>query len=304
MVYDVLIIGGGTSGLTAAIYLLRAGKKVLVLEKGAFGGQIAFSPKVENYPGLPTMSGSDFADRLLSQVMEMGGEVDVAEIVELLDCDGIKEAKDSDGQSYRGRAVVLATGARHRRLGIEGEGEIEGICYCAVCDGDFYRDRNIAVVGGGNSALQEALFLSEICQQVTLVQNLPYLTGEGSLQKKVAEKSNIKVVVGRVVKEFIHANEVLCGVRICAEDGSNTQDLQLDGLFVSIGLEPQNECFQGLADLDEQGYFLSDENCMTKTPGVFVAGDCRQKQVRQLTTAAGDGSVAAVVAARYLNECL
>ena len=300
--YDVIVIGGGPAGMTAALYALRNGKTALVIEKAGFGGQITHSPKVENYPGTLSMSGNEFADRTLDQILHQGAEIEIETVVSLRDEGDKKVVVTEEGGEYEGKTVVIATGVKHRMLGLEGEDELvgEGISFCAVCDGDFYTGRKVCVAGGGNSALQEAMLLSEKCSEVIMLQDLPYFTGEGRLQDVLFSRPNVKKRTGVKITSLITEGGELRGVRISGEDGE--EEISCDGLFVAIGLIPENEPFRDFADLNGWGYFDSDERCLTKTPGVFVAGDCRSKGVRQLTTAVADGATAALAACRYINE--
>ena len=300
--YDVIVIGGGPAGMTAALYALRNGKTALVIEKAGFGGQITHSPKVENYPGTRSMSGNEFADRTLDQILHQGAEIEIETVVSLRDEGDKKVVVTEEGGEYEGKTVVIATGVKHRMLGLEGEDELvgEGISFCAVCDGDFYAGRKVCVAGGGNSALQEAMLLSEKCSEVIMLQDLPYFTGEGRLQDVLFSRPNVKKRTGVKITSLITEGGELRGVRISGEDGE--EEISCDGLFVAIGLIPENEPFRDFADLNGWGYFDSDERCLTKTPGVFVAGDCRSKGVRQLTTAVADGATAALAACRYINE--
>lgn len=306
--YDIIVVGAGCAGLTAALYARRAEKSVLVIEKGSFGGQITFSPKVENYPGIKQMSGNEFADMLVEQVLEQGAEIELGEVCKISvgSSDGgsidKKTVFTSDEGSYTARAVILATGARHRRLGVEGEEALigHGISFCAVCDGAFYKGLEVAVIGGGNSALQEALLLSEGCKKVTLVQNLDFFTGETKLLDALHAKENVEYITGTTVSGFESTGGELHALKLKKSDGA-LSTLAVDGAFVAIGLEPDNKNFAGVADIDDHGYFDCDESCLTVTPGVFIAGDCRRKKIRQLTTAASDGSVAALAACRYID---
>ena len=300
--YDVIVIGGGPAGMTAALYALRNGKTALVIEKAGFGGQITHSPKVENYPGTLSMSGNEFADRTLDQILHQGAEIEIETVVSLRDEGDKKVVVTEEGGEYEGKTVVIATGVKHRMLGLDGEDELvgEGISFCAVCDGDFYAGRKVCVAGGGNSALQEAILLSEKCIEVIMLQDLPYFTGEGRLQDVLFSRPNVKKRTGVKITSLITEGGELRGVRISGEDGE--EEISCDGLFVAIGLIPENEPFRDFADLNGWGYFDSDERCLTKTPGVFVAGDCRSKGVRQLTTAVADGATAALAACRYINE--
>ena len=298
--YDIIVIGGGPAGLTAAIYARRANKSVLVIEKGSFGGQITFSPKVENIPGFAEVTGNEFAEKLVEQALGLDAEVECAEVLEIKQGD-VKTVVTDSGE-FEARTVIIATGAKHRMLGLPREEEFvgEGISFCAVCDGAFYAGRDVAVIGGGNSALQEAILLSDLAQKVYLVQNLDFLTGEQKLQEKIAEKENIEVVLGHTVKTIL-GDTTLTGIMI-ADSSGNEKQLDIDGMFVAIGLIPQNEAFANIINLDERGYVTSDENCLTNSDGIFVAGDCRTKKIRQVATAAADGAIAALAACDYLDK--
>ena len=301
--YDIIIVGAGPAGLTAAIYARRAEKSVLLIEKGAFGGQITFSPKVENYPGFPSLSGNELADHFVEQALGLGADVEIETVTALEDCGTHKVVHTEDGNTYEGKAVIIAAGAKHRHLGLPNE-DIhlgEGISFCAVCDGAFYKGKTVALVGGGNSALQEAILLSEGCEKVYVVQNLDFLTGEQALQDILAKRTNVEVILGTVV-EALPAAAPLKSVTLRRVADDHVYDLTIDGLFVAIGLEPENTPFANLAALDERGYIDAGEDCLTATPGVFVAGDCRRKAVRQVTTATGDGAVAAIAACRYIDS--
>ena len=299
--YDVIVVGGGPAGMTAALYAQRNGKSALVIEKGGFGGQITHSPKVENYPGTLTMSGNEFADKTLEQILAQGAEIEIAAVTEVRDCGDKKIVVTEDGGEFEGRTVIIATGVKHRMLGLPGEEELvgEGISFCAVCDGDFYAGKKVCVAGGGNSALQEAILLSEKCSEVVMLQDLDFFTGEPRLQEVLFSRPNVTKHTGVKITGLVVDDGALQGVNIASKDGEDFIDC--DGLFVAIGLIPENEPYKALADLNSWGYFDSDERCLTKTPGVFVAGDCRSKGVRQLTTAVADGATAALAACRYIN---
>ncbi len=300
MKYDIIVIGAGPAGMTAALYAARADRQVLLLEKESFGGQVVFSPKIENYPGFLQMSGNDFADKLIEQVLEQGVTVELDEAVEIRD-GAIKTVVCASGAAFECGAVIIATGSRHRMLGLENEESFvgNGISFCAVCDGAFYQGQNVAVIGGGNSALQEAVLLSDLCNKVTIVQNLDYLTGEGKLISLLAGRENVEYIYGATVEKFLGSDE-LTGL-ILDQKGTKVR-LDVDGVFVAIGQVPVNDAFAPVAELDARGYVVAGEDCLTKTPGVFVAGDCRTKSIRQITTACGDGAVAAMTACRYLGE--
>ena len=294
--YDIIVVGGGAAGMTAALYALRNGKSALVIEKNGFGGQITHSPKVENFPGTLQMSGNEFADKMLDQILAQGAEIEFENVISVEDHGDKKVVKTEEGGVYEASAVVLATGVKHRMLGIEGEDELvgEGISFCAVCDGDFYTGRRVCVAGGGNSALQEAVLLSEKCSEVIMLQDLDFFTGEQKLQDVLFAKPNVKAFTGVGISRFIVKDGELCGLEIEEKKSGVKRIVDCDGLFVAIGLK-------ALADLNEYGYFDSDERCLTRTPGIYVAGDCRSKTVRQLTTAVADGASAALAACRYLQ---
>ena len=301
--YDIIVVGGGAAGMTAALYAQRNGKSALVIEKNGFGGQITHSPKVENFPGTLQMSGNEFAAKMLDQILAQGAEIEFENVIAVEDHGDHKVVKTEEGGVYEALAVVLATGVKHRMLGIEGEDELvgEGISFCAVCDGDFYTGRRVCVAGGGNSALQEAVLLSEKCSEVIMLQDLDFFTGEQKLQDVLFAKPNVKAFTGVGISRFIVKDGELCGLEIEEKKSGVKRTVECDGLFVAIGLIPENEPYKALADLNEYGYFDSDERCLTRTPGVYVAGDCRSKTVRQLTTAVADGASAALAACRYIQ---
>ena len=299
--YDIIVIGAGPAGLVAALYARRAGKSVCVLEKGSFGGQITYSPKVENIPGFLSVSGNEFAEKLVEQVLEQGADVECCEVLEVKN--GEIKTVITDSGEFSARSVIIATGAKHRMLGLENEEKFvgEGISFCAVCDGAFYEGKDVAVIGGGNSALQEALLLSETSKKVYVVQNLDFLTGEKKLQEQLEAKENVEIILGVIVDSLV-GEDTLEGIVIKKTADKREIKLDIDGMFVAIGLIPQNEPFANLLSLDERGYADSSENCLTKTDGVFVAGDCRRKDIRQVTTAVADGAVAALCAVKYLEN--
>ena len=301
MLYDILIIGGGPAGLTAATYARRAGKSVLVIEKNAFGGQITWSPKVENFPGFLSLSGTELGDRLLEQAMEQGAEVELDEVVGVsVDADGVKTVRCESGAQFQGRALIIAVGAKPRMLGLPREEALvgNGVCFCAVCDGAFYAGQDVAVCGGGNAALQDALLLSEKCRRVTLIHRRDSFRGEQKLVEALRKRDNVDFLLNAQITGLLGENE-LSGLTLSQND--ETRTLPVSGLFVAVGHQPDNAVFTELLDLDAAGYAQAGEDCLTKSAGVFVAGDCRAKGVRQLTTAAADGSVAALAACRYLD---
>ena len=300
--YDIIVVGGGPAGLTAALYALRAGKSVLIIEKSTFGGQITWSPKVENYPAIPSVSGTELGDRLMAQAEAQGAEFELDEVISAeLDGD-VKRVKTDFGGEFEAKALIIAVGAKPRMLGLEREEELvgNGVCFCAVCDGAFYKNRPVAVSGGGNSALQDAVLLSDTCSKVYLIHRRATFRGEAKLVETLRSKDNVEFVLESSVTA-LHGENELSGITVTNKDGAS-RDISVDGLFVAVGHAPDNGVFAQLMDLDEAGYAASDESCLTKTRGVFVAGDCRRKAVRQLTTAAADGSAAALAACSYIDN--
>ena len=299
---DIIIIGAGPAGMTAALYALRADKSVLLLEKENFGGQITFSPRLENYPSIMEISGSEFANLLLEQVMAHGAEIELAEATEIKDMGDYKIVCTEYGD-FEGKTVIIATGSKHRHLGLEGEEELigSGISFCAVCDGSFFADKSVAVIGGGNTALQEAVMLSDICSKVTIIQNLPFMTGEKRLLSILEKKENVDMIFDTVITELKSNNGELSAIKIKNTSTNEESLFELDGMFVAIGQAPENEAFKDITAFNDYGYIIADESCLTDTDGVFVAGDCRTKKIRQVTTASADGAVAALAACRYID---
>ena len=297
-IYDIIIVGAGPAGLTAAIYAGRANKSVLVLEKDTFGGQITSSPQVENIPGFVSITGAEFGDKLVEQAMNLDAEIECAEVLEIKDGE-TKTVVTDDGEFYA-KAVIIATGTKHRLLGLDNEEEFigNGISFCAVCDGAFYEGKTVAVIGGGNSALQESILLSSLCKKVYVVQNLDYFTGEKKLADELVTKENVEIILGATVDKLLGEDE-LAGITINTANGK--KDITVDGMFLAIGLLPQNEQFANLVKLNDYGYVDSAEDCITNVDGIFVAGDCRSKRIRQVATAAADGATAALAACDYIK---
>ncbi len=300
--YDVLIVGGGPAGLTAALYCARAGKKVLLCEREAIGGQIVYSPMVDNYPALPHVSGADFAASLCSQVEALGVAMEYVQAEAVGKTQGGFLLR-TDGGNFEGRTLILATGVKHRKLGLPGEDDLVGcgVSYCAVCDGAFYQGKHVAVVGGGDTAVRDALFLSGICSKVTLIHRRDAFRAEAMLTEQLYKKDNISLCLNANVTELLAENGELSGIIATKRDGSS-EKLSVDGLFIAIGQQSDNAPFADLVSLDSEGYFPVGEDALTDCEGVFAAGDCRAKTVRQLTTAVGDGASAAVAACRYLDR--
>ena len=301
--YDIIIVGAGPAGLTAALYARRAEKSVLIIEKECFGGQITHSPRVENYPGYESLSGSELGDKLFEHALSQGAEIELDRVT------GIEGERgwltvNCEGGTHVAKTVIIATGSRHRTLGLPEEERFtgEGISYCAVCDGAFYKGKTVAVIGGGNSALQEAVLLSEGCKQVYVVQNLPYVTGEASLKAILDSRDNVSFIYSTLAVGLV-GEESLRGLRLKNTESGDEEELAVDGVFVCIGQMPENEPFASLVSLNEYGYIEAGEDCLpeSKIPGVFVAGDCRTKAIRQVTTATADGAVAALSACRFID---
>lgn len=301
---DIAVIGGGPAGLTASLYAARAGKSVTVYERECIGGQITRAPQVENYPGTGTVSGLRLGDSMAAQAEAAGAVISLTYVQKIA-----KEASgvfrlDTDDGAYHAKAVIYACGARPRALGLPGEAELigHGISYCALCDGSFFKEQNVAVVGGGNSAFDDALLLSERCHHVTLIHRRSSFRAEQILVDRVKQRKNISLLTDTTVSELIQENGQLTGLALKSKIGKD-ETLPVSGLFVALGRLPDTQVLVGLATLDENGYVISDEKmAVSETPGVFVAGDCRIKRVCQLTTAVSDGTVAAVSACTYLEK--
>lgn len=300
---DIVIIGGGPAGLTAATYACRAGKTALVLEKASFGGQITYSHKIENFPSALSISGTELADKMMDQAISQGAQVELEEALKIeKNADGTFTVT-TDFSKYDCKAVIIATGAKHRTLGVEGEVNFigNGISFCAVCDGAFYAGQEVAVIGGGNSALVEATLLAETCKKVTVIQNLPHLTGEKKVADALTARNNVEVIYSTVVEKFTGDGE-LATVVLRNTETNEISEIKPQGVFVAIGLAPDNKAFENMTALDKTGYVIANEACTTDTEGIFVAGDCRTKQVRQITTATADGAVAALAACAYIDN--
>ena len=299
--YDVLIIGAGPAGLTAAIYACRAEKSTLVLEAKTYGGQIINTPDIANYPVAPGISGFDFATTLYNQAKNLGAEVKFEKVTEVRN--GDVKTVVTPKNTYEAKTVILATGAENRKLGVEGEDKLigRGISYCATCDGNFFRKKVVAVAGGGNTAVEDALYLADLAEKVYLIHRRDAFRADASLVSKLKERTNVELVLNANVTKLVYEQR-LQGVEVTDKFTGETKVLDVAGLFVAVGQVPENQNFAHLIDLDESGYAIAGEDCLTKVPGIFVAGDNRVKDVRQLITAASDGAVAATAAIKYLNE--
>lgn len=287
--YDIIIIGAGPSGMSAALYALRANKKVLLLEKECFGGQIINASNIENYPALPNISGYDFATNLYNQIKSLGVVLKYEEVLEVTDKKEVITRKNT----YKGKSIIIATGLKKRKLNLENEDRLlgSGISYCATCDGNFYKNKKVAVVGGGNTALEDALYLSNIASKVYLIHRRDKFRGEKKLISDVKEKSNIELILNSNITKII-GEEILNSIEI-TDNRNNISKLEIDGLFIAIGNIPDNNRFKNITDLDENGYIIANPNLKTKTNNIYVVGDTRVKALRQLATATADGAIAA-----------
>lgn len=299
--YDIVIVGAGTAGLSAAIYAVRAGKSVIVLEATTHGGQIVNTPEVENYPGIQKISGFEFANNLYKQAKSLGAEV-IYEKVIGIEVNGEEKIVHTTKEDYQAKAVILATGAKNRPLGLEHEKEWigAGISYCAICDGMFYRGKYVAVAGGGNTALENAIFLTNYCRKVYIIHRRDAFRGEEKLLQTLKEKPNVEFVLNANITRLIGEDGV-DGVEVEDKNTHEKRVIDVMGLFVAIGQMPENSEFINVVDLDKGGYIEAKEDCKTKTKGIFTAGDCRTKKVRQLATAASDGAIAALAACEYIG---
>lgn len=300
--FDIIIVGSGPAGLTSAIYASRANKSVLVIEKEAFGGMITHSPKVENYPGYESISGLDLADKFVAQAMALGVMFEFDEVK------GIEKSIEGflvkcENNEFIAKSVIIASGSKHRKLNLDNEDKLtgKGISYCAVCDGAFYMGQEVVIIGGGNSAMQEAILLSSYCPKVTMIQNLPYLTGEDSLVKAINKNEKINVIYNHIVVELL-GEDSLKGIVLQNVDTKENTVFDTNSVFVCIGQVSDNEPFKNVCLLNNQGFIISDELCSTNVEGIFVAGDCKDKKIRQIVTATSDGSIAALQAIKYIDK--
>ena len=299
-----MIVGAGTAGMSAAIYGVRSGKKVFLLEEKNYGGQIVNTPEVENYPGIIKTSGFEFATNLFNQAKSLGAEIKYEKALKIED-NGTLKTIVTNKNTYEAKTVIIATGAKNRQLRLENEKKLigSGVSYCATCDGMFFRGRDVAVVGGGNTALEDAMFLSNYCNKVYIIHRRDKLRGEEKIAKAISEKDNIEMVWNSNVIKILGDNQVE-GITVKNSVDGSEKNIKVSGLFIAVGQEPDNYDFQSVIKLDEKGYVIAGEDCRTETNGIFTAGDCRTKSVRQLTTAASDGAVAAIGACEYIDTQL
>ena len=298
--YDIVIIGAGPAGLTAAIYALREEKKVVILEKETIGGKITSSSKIENYPGFKSISGMDLANNLYEQVIDLGGEINIEEVLSIEN--GKVKKVITDENTYETKSIIIASGSKYKTLNLDNEEDLigNGISFCTVCDGSFYKNKDVCVVGGANSALNSALYLSKICNKVYLIVRGPKLKGDKKVIDDVLSANNIEVLYNATVNEYVLDNDELVGVEVKSDECE--KKLDVEGVFLAIGQSPEIDYLNDLIKVDENNYVLASEDCITNIDGIFVAGDVRKKKVRQLTTAVSDGTNAAINAINYLKE--
>lgn len=290
--YDLIIIGAGPAGLTAALYAARSNKKVLLLESKTYGGQIINAHQIENYPGIPNISGFDYATNLFNQVKNLGVDMKFETALKIDKNKNVTTNKST----YQTKAIILATGGEYKKLGLKEEEKYigKGVSYCATCDGNFYKNKNVAIIGGGNTALEDAIYLSNIAKKVYIIHRRELFRGERKYIEELANKNNIEFIFNsNVIK--LNGNETLESIDII-DDNKNIRNINISGLFIAIGQKPQNEKFKDLIKLNSYGYIESPDGVHTNIKGIYVAGDAREKHLRQLTTAVADGANSATIA--------
>ncbi len=300
--YDIVIVGAGVAGFASALYALRSGKSVLILESETIGGQIALSPRVENFPTIKQISGSELTEKMMEQVVDMGAEIELDKVEKIEKIDNVFKIK-TEYSDYDAKSVILATGVKPRQIGVEREEELvgKGVSYCAVCDGAFFQDEEVCLIGDANTALQYAILLSNTCKKVTVCTLFDKFFGEQKLQDTLRSRSNVEIHHNLQLQELL-GQEELSGLVFKNTKDNSILKIDAKGVFICIGQVPNNQAFKDLVDLDEQGYFVADESCKTKTDGLFVAGDARTKKVRQVLTAVSDGAIASLSACGYVDN--
>lgn len=299
---DIIIIGAGIAGLTASIYAIRAGHSVIVFEKGFYGGQISLTNEVENYPSVEKISGPELSEKIYTQAIALGATIKFEDVISASLSGNVKKVVTTQCE-YEAKTVIIANGVKRRKLGCSGEEQFtgRGVSYCATCDGAFFKGKSVAVVGGGNVALEDAIFLSNICTDVYLIHRRDSFRGEKILAETALSRKNIHMLYHSAVKS-IEGDQVVSRIILENTNGQSAPDpLAVSALFVAIGLEPDNTIYSAELAVNEWGYLIADESCTTNQTGVYVAGDCRTKEVRQIITAAADGAVAAIAAGKYLD---
>ena len=300
--YDIVIVGSGPAGMTASIYACQARKKVLLLEKSVYGGQIVVADKVKNYPGFDEISGYEYATKLYNQVKKLNPDIKFEEVLQIKNNENYKEVI-TNKNSYKSKAVIIATGSKNRKLGLNNEDKLigKGISYCATCDGMFFKDKVVAIYGGGNSAIDDALYLSDIAKKVYIIYRRKEFRFDSINLDKLKDKNNVEFILNSNITDM-KGEEKLEYITIKDNETNKENDLIIDGLFIAIGYIPVSSMCNNLIDLDEKGYIVSKEDCKTNIEGIFVAGDIRIKEIRQLTTACSDGTIAALNACKYISK--
>lgn len=301
--YDVIIIGAGPAGMTAGLYAVRSGLSTVILESEVYGGQVVNTAEIENYPCVKSIAGWEMAQQMYDQITDAGVSVVFDKVISLKK-NGDFFTVEANDNSYECKSVIIANGAKRRKLGCEGEEEFsgKGVSYCATCDGSFFKDKKVAVVGGGNTALEDALYLSNICNKVFLVHRREEFRGEKQLSDALPQRKNIELMLG-FVPEKISGSERVEEILLKRVNSTETEILKVDAVFVAIGMEPDNKAFAEVVQINEGGYIVANESCETSCPGVYVAGDTRTKVLRQIVTAVSDGAIAAAQALGYIRHC-
>lgn len=302
-IYDVAILGAGPAGMTAAVYTSRANLSTIMIERGVPGGQMVNTEAIENYPGYDSILGPDLSNKMFEHAKKFGAEYVYGDIKELIDGKEYKIIKTGNNE-YKARAVIIATGAEHKKLGIPGEAEYSGsgVSYCAVCDGAFFKDRELVVVGGGDSAVEEGVYLTRFAKKVTIVHRRDQLRAQKILQERAFVNEKIDFIWNHTVKEIHAENGKVTSVTLVSTKDGSEKEFKTDGVFIYIGLVPLTEPFAHLGITNDEGYIVTDSEMRTKVPGIFAAGDVREKTLRQIVTATGDGSIAAQSAQNYVEE--
>lgn len=302
-IYDVIIIGAGPAGMTAAVYASRANLSTLMIERGVPGGQMANTEEIENYPAFEQILGPDLSQKMFAHAQKFGAEYAYGDVTEVVDGEAYKTIVCGDAE-YKGRSIIISTGAEYRKMGVPGESELtgRGVSYCAVCDGAFFRDKNIVVIGGGDSAVEEGAYLTRFANKVTIIHRRDALRAQKILQERAFANEKIDFIWNSTVKQVNEKDGKIGSITLVSTvDGSETE-FETEGMFVYIGMDPLTAPFKHLGILNENGYVVTNEDMETAVPGIYAAGDVREKMLRQVVTATGDGSIAAQAAQKYVEE--
>ncbi|MCA1061313.1 thioredoxin-disulfide reductase [Rossellomorea aquimaris] len=302
-IYDVIIVGAGPAGMTAAVYTSRASLSTLMLERGVPGGQMANTEEVENYPGFDHILGPDLSNKMFDHAKKFGAEYAYGDIKEIVDGEDFKTVK-TGSKEFKARAVIITTGAEYKKIGVPGEKELggRGVSYCAVCDGAFFKGKDLVVVGGGDSAVEEGVYLTRFANKVTIVHRRDELRAQKILQQRAFDNEKVDFIWNHTVKEINDKDGKVGSVTLVSTENGEEKDFQADGVFIYIGMLPLTKPFANLGIINSEGYIETNEQMETKVPGIFAAGDVREKQLRQIVTATGDGSIAAQTAQHYIEE--